>query len=194
MKKTLLFLLSDGHGKDFGGRDHGAVSGKFDEFVINCKQMQATYDALLKVPGRKFKVAYPERHEQKSSEEMASIANHYRKLGYFVVCIQNHMNSAAGTHGDGAEVFRASWSAKGKKLAQLILKEWKAIGQNSRGIKVDNSLNWIRLCKDVAVLTEFGFVNNPVDRKIFDTDAEIKKSGQALAKACVKFAKLYKYN
>ncbi len=189
MKKTILFYISDGHGC-LG--DRGAQSGRFDEFEINRKMCDALYRYLTTVKGRKYKVAYPERKRQMSTREKTDgktdSMKAYRKKGYFVVGIELHMNSASGTNGDGAEVYAATWSRKGKKLANLVLNEWKAIGQNSRGIKHDNSLTWIKYGRDVAILTEFGFINNPVDRKIFDTDKEIRRAGRALGKACVKFA------
>lgn len=185
MKKTILFFISDGHGCN---GDRGAQSGDFDEFTINRKMCKALYSYLANVPGREYRLAYPERKRQMSTREKTDLMQQYRRKGYFVVGIEVHMNSALGTNGDGAEIYAGTWSRKGRKLANLILKEWKAIGQNSRGIKHDNKLTWIKYGRDVAVLTEFGFINNPVDRQIFDTDKEIRRAGRALGKACVKFA------
>ena len=101
------------------------------------------------------------------------------------LCADIHLNAGGG---DGAEVFHSIVGGKGKILAENILKELEAIGQNSRGTKtkVNSSgkdyFGFIRSTNAPAVITEAYFVDNENDVKIGDTVEEQKIVGQAIAK------------
>ena len=93
-----------------------------------------------------------------------------------------------GGSDSGAEVFHSVIGGKGKILAENILKELEAIGQNSRGTKtkVDTDgtdyFGFIRCTNAPAVITEAYFVDNANDVQIGDTIEEQKIVGQAIAK------------
>lgn len=101
------------------------------------------------------------------------------------LCADIHLNAGGG---DGAEVFHSVIGGKGKILAENILKELEAIGQNSRGTKtkVDTDgtdyFGFIRCTNAPAVITEAYFVDNATDVKIGDTAEKQKIVGQAIAK------------
>ena len=101
------------------------------------------------------------------------------------LCADIHLNAGGG---DGAEVFHSVIGGKGKILAENILKELEAIGQNSRGTKtkVDTDgtdyFGFIRCTNAPAVITEAYFVDNANDVQIGDTVEEQKIVGQAIAK------------
>lgn len=101
------------------------------------------------------------------------------------LCADIHLNAGGG---DGAEVFHSIVGGKGKVLAENILKELEAIGQNSRGTKtkVNSSgqdyFGFIRCTNAPAVITEAYFVDNANDVQIGDTIEEQKIVGQAIAK------------
>ena len=101
------------------------------------------------------------------------------------LCADIHLNAGGG---DGAEVFHSVIGGKGKILAENILKELEAIGQNSRGTKtkVDTDgtdyFGFIRCTNAPAVITEAYFVDNANDVQIGDTIEEQKIVGQAIAK------------
>lgn len=101
------------------------------------------------------------------------------------LCADIHLNAGGG---DGAEVFHSIVGGKGKILAENILKELEAIGQNSRGTKtkVDTDgtdyFGFIRCTNAPAVITEAYFVDNANDVQIGDTVEEQKIVGQAIAK------------
>ena len=101
------------------------------------------------------------------------------------LCADIHLNAGGG---DGAEVFHSVIGGKGKILAENILKELEAIGQNSRGTKtkVDTDgtdyFGFIRCTNAPAVITEAYFVDNATDVQIGDTVEEQKIVGQAIAK------------
>ena len=99
-------------------------------------------------------------------------------------------NNAGG--GDGVEIYHHYGGGKGKTLAQNILNEVVAIGQNSRGLKTKKNsagrdyFGWIRQTSAPAVLVECAFVDNKKDIAIIDTVAEQKKMGIAIAKGILK--------
>ena len=101
------------------------------------------------------------------------------------LCADIHLNAGGG---DGAEVFHSIVGGKGKILAENILKELEAIGQNSRGTKtkVNSSgkdyFGFIRSTNAPAVITEAYFVDNATDVQIGDTVEKQKVVGQAIAK------------
>lgn len=99
-------------------------------------------------------------------------------------------NNAGG--GDGAEVFHHYKGGTGKTLAQNILSEVVAIGQNSRGAKTKTNsagkdyFYFIREIAAPSVIVECAFVDNKTDIQILDTAAEQKKMGVAIAKGILK--------
>lgn len=101
------------------------------------------------------------------------------------LCADIHLNAGGG---DGAEVFHSIVGGKGKILAENILKELEAIGQNSRGTKTKVNSNgkdyfgFIRSTNAPAVITEAYFVDNANDVQIGDTAEKQKRVGQAIAK------------
>jgi murein L,D-transpeptidase YcbB/YkuD len=104
-----------------------------------------------------------------------------------------HMNAGKG---DGFEAFYGVGStAKGSKgLAQAIEKEVKAIGQNSRGCKTKTNsdgsdyFGFIRQTNMPAAICEGCFVDNKTDVKQFDTKAELRAYGVAVAKGVIAWA------
>lgn len=107
------------------------------------------------------------------------------------ICAVDFHNNAGG--GDGFEAFYGVGSDKNgsKGMAQAIEKEVKAIGQNSRGCKTKKQKNgkdyfgFIRETKMPAVICEGCFVDNAADAAQFDTAAELKAYGEAVAKGVI---------
>jgi N-acetylmuramoyl-L-alanine amidase len=191
-KKPIIFFLSHGHGS---GTDKGAVSGKFVELELARKVTEACYNYLVKAPAseRSWKVDYSERKVSgyTLAEQACKIKDYQAK--YRTVSIDVHFNAGGG---DGAEVWvpakAGSRRETGKQLAEWILENFKKAGQNSRGVKYSDGLYFLRNPETgIAVLVECGFVDNAEDRKGFDTDAELKAFGEAIAKALVTYAKKY---
>jgi len=97
-----------------------------------------------------------------------------------------HFNIGGGK-GKGAEVWCSYLLGTSKILAENILKRLEEIGQNSRGVKTRKNesgqdyFGFIRMTKMPAGIVECGFMDNAADRKLFDTPAELKKMGVAIA-------------
>lgn len=100
-----------------------------------------------------------------------------------------HINAGGG---DGAEAYYHYKGGVGKTLAENILAECVAIGQNSRGAKTKKNkygkdyYAFIRDTKAAAILLECAFIDNKNDIAIIDTVAEQKAMGVAIAKGVLK--------
>lgn len=167
-------FLSCGH----GGSDPGAVGYGLKEKDINLTIGLACNEVLLRhgvitVLSRSKDENDPVAQEVK--EANASGAD---------IAVSFHTNAGGG---DGSETFYYNSSTKGKRLAELCEKHTKAIGQNSRGIKVGNNLMFINKTTMPAVLCECAFIDNDKDNDIIDTVAEQKAFGVAYAKAILEY-------
>lgn len=101
--------------------------------------------------------------------------------------VSNHFNAGGG---DGYEAL--VYSEKTKALGEVFEKHIKAIGQNSRGVKLRPGLAVLRQSNMPAVLNEGAFVDNKKDIEDWNDDAELKKMGEAYAKAAAEWLTLEK--
>lgn len=92
--------------------------------------------------------------------------------------VSNHFNAAGG---DGYEAL--VYSEKRRALGEIFEKYVKAIGQNSRGVKIRTGLVVLRDTNMPAVLNEGAFVDNKKDIEDWNEDHELKLMGEAYAKA-----------
>lgn len=97
-------------------------------------------------------------------------------------------NNACG--GDGYEAL--VYAEKNVAMGQIFEKHVKAIGQNSRGVKLRPGLAVLRQSNMPAVLNEGAFVDNKKDIEDWNDDAELKKLGIAYAEAAAEWLKLEK--
>lgn len=173
-KKMPTVFLSAGH----GGSDPGAVAYGMKEKEINLQTMLACKEEL-------------ERHGVKvicsrTTDEYDPVQQEVKEADAsgcdFALSI--HANAGGG---DGFEVFCNPNNANGKKIATLLEKHVKALGQNSRGVKNGMHLYFIKKTAVTAVLVESFFVDNDVDNNIGDTLAEQKRFGVAYAKAILEY-------
>lgn len=100
-----------------------------------------------------------------------------------------HMNAGGG---DGYESL--VYSKATKELAEIFNKYVKAVGQNIRPIKYRSDLGLLRLTNAPAIICEGAFVDNKKDIKDWNDNAELKKLGEAYAKAAAEYLKLPKKN
>lgn len=92
--------------------------------------------------------------------------------------VSNHFNAGGG---DGFEAL--VYSEKRRTLGEIFEKYVKAIGQNSRGVKIRPDLAVLKYTEMPAVLNEGAFVDNLKDIQDWNEDAELKKMGEAYANA-----------
>ena len=117
---------------------------------------------------------------------LSAIAADANAKGAAFFC-SNHFNAGGG---DGYEAL--VYSEKRRAIGEIFEKHIKAIGQNSRGVKLRPDLAVLRLTNMPAVLNEGAFVDNKKDIQDWNDDAELKKMGIAYAEATAEYLKLEK--
>lgn len=121
-------------------------------------------------------------------KSLTTISNDANKWGADLM-VSNHFNAGKG---DGYEAL--IYSEKTRDLGKMFEKYVKAIGQNSRGVKIRSDLGILRLTNCPAVLNEGAFVDNWKDIKDWNDASELKELGIAYAKATADFLNLPKKN
>lgn len=96
--------------------------------------------------------------------------------------VSNHFNAAGG---DGYEAL--VYSDKRIPMGKIFEKHVKAIGQNSRGVKIRKDLSVLKYTNMPAILNEGAFVDNLKDIQDWNEAHELKKMGEAYAKAAAEY-------
>ena len=172
-------FLGVGH----GGSDSGAVANGLKEKNLNLAIAVACRDELT-------------RHGvtvgmSRIKDENDPLADEIKECNLFApdYAVEIHNNAGGG---DGVEIYHHFGGGKGKTLAQNVLNEIVAIGQNSRGLKTKKNsegkdfYGWIRSTVAPACLVECAFLDNKKDVAVVDTAAEQKTMGIAIAKGILK--------
>ena len=170
-------------GVGHGGKDPGAVANGFKEKDFNLDVAKSCRDEL-KRHGVEVMIS-------RESDETENLAARIKECNNYnpTIAIDIHHNAGKG---DGAEIYHSKHNTNDDALAQNILNEIVAIGQNSRGLKTklaDNGTDYfgfIRQIKCPSALVECAFLDNATDVKIVDTLAERKVMGIAIAKGILK--------
>lgn len=172
-------FLGVGH----GGADPGAVSGAILEKNLNLSIALSCQSELAR-HGVSVLMSRTTDENDTLNEEIKECNNFAPDLA-----IDIHNNAGGG---DGAEAYYHYKGGIGKTLADNVLSEIVAIGQNSRGAKTKTGSDgrdyygFIRETVAPAVIVECAFVDNANDLAIIDTEEERKNMGKAIAKGTLK--------
>lgn len=182
MAKKYKVYIGIGH----GGSDPGAVANGIKEKDANLVIGKACAAEL-------------ERHGvevmlSRTSDITEGTAAKVKECNAFNPDLAGDFHNNAGG-GDGAEVYYSIVGGTGKELANNILTEIKAIGQNSRGAKTRKGsrgdyYGFIRDTNCPAVIVECAFLDNKTDVQIIDTVAEQQAMGVAIAKGFLRQLKI----
>lgn len=162
-----------------GGSDPGACANGYKEKDLTLSIGRACYDELLR-NGVEAKIS-------RTDDRDVTIAQKVAQSDAFGAdyCLDIHINAGGG---NGCEIYYHHLGGNSKKLAAQIEKALKAIGQKSRGLKVkmnsSGTADYFGMIRDTeasAVLVECGFIDTKEDLARFDTPAEQKKFGVAIA-------------
>ncbi len=170
MKKI---YINPGH----SDRDPGAV-GFETERKLNIAVSQQMNDYLLENFVCETRVY--------SNDSLTAVCNDANSWGADLF-VSNHFNAGGG---DGYEAL--VYNQKRVELGRIFEKYVKAIGQNSRGVKIRTDLHVLKYTAMPAVLNEGAFVDNLKDIQDWNDDAELKALGIAYAKAAAEFLGLEK--
>lgn len=170
-------------GVGHGGTDSGAVANGFKEKDLNLVIATACADVLLS-HGVEIKMS-------RTKDENDVLDSRVKECNAFNpdLAIDIHNNAGGG---DGAEAFYHYKGGISKTLAENVLTEIVAIGQNSRGAKIKKNIfgkdyyGFIRSTNAPAVIVECAFIDNKADITIIDTAEKQKKMGVAIAKGILK--------
>ena len=170
-------------GVGHGGSDPGATGNGFQEKDLNLSIALACRDTLAS-SGVDVEIS-------READITSSLEERIRQCNRFDPDLALDIHNNAGG-GDGAEVYHHYAGGTGKTLAENILSEIVAIGQNSRGTKVKlNSagrdyFGFIRQTSAPAVIVECAFVDNATDIQMVGTADKQKRMGQAIARGVLK--------
>ncbi len=170
-------------GVGHGGSDPGAIGNGLKEKELNLSIAKACA-AELERHGVAVLMSRTKDENDPLREEIDE-CNAYAPT----LAVDIHVNAGGG---DGAEDYYHYGGGLGKTLAENILKEVVALGQNSRGAKTKKNASgkdyygFIRETTCPAVIVECAFIDNATDIKILDTAAEQRAMGVAIAKGILK--------
>jgi N-acetylmuramoyl-L-alanine amidase len=122
-----------------------------------------------------------------SVDSLTTISNAANNWGADLT-VSIHFNAFKKNTGDGAEFL--VYGSNRKDLGEMFEKYVVAIGQNSRGVKYRSDLGILRLTNMPCILVECAFVDTWKDIKDWNDNAELKKMGEALAKAAADYLNL----
>lgn len=170
-------------GVGHGGYDPGAVAFGRKEKDLALDIAKACRDELVR-HGVTVKIS-------RETDIAKDLTDRIKECNAFApdAAVDIHLNAGGG---DGAEVFHSKADSKDDALAQNILNEIVAIGQNSRGLKTKLMSNgadyfgFLRQIKCISALVECAFLDHSTDVQIVDTLNERKKMGIAIAKGILK--------
>ncbi|WP_251178835.1 N-acetylmuramoyl-L-alanine amidase, partial [Adlercreutzia agrestimuris] len=204
--ETLVIALDPGHGGYDGGANDSIVSG-----IATVQEKNVT----LKIA--KYCKAALERYNvrvymTRTTDEYVGLSERVRraKNAGADVFISIHINSAASTLGNGAEVwypnsssYRHDLHEEGKQLAGNIVKKLAALGLQNRGIKTLNATNgytypnnggigdYYTVIADAresgmaGLIVEHAFISNPSESAKLKQESFLKQLGEADAAGIV---------
>lgn len=167
MKKI---YINPGH----SDKDPGAV-GYETERKLNVAVSQFMNDYLL------ANYVCETRMNPGTMDSLTAICNDANNWGADLF-VSNHFNAGKG---DGYEAL--VYNQKRVELGKIFEKYVKEAGQNSRGVKLRPDLGVLKNTNMPAILNEGAFVDNLKDIQDWNDDAELKKLGEAYAKAAAEY-------
>lgn len=170
---TKKIYINPGH----SNTDPGAV-GYETERELNVKVSNYQRDYLLS------KYDCEVRMNPGTMDSLSSITKDANDWGADLF-VSNHFNAGGG---DGYEAL--IYSDNRKRLGETFERYVKLAGQNSRGVKLRPDLAVLRDTSMPAILNEGAFVDNKTDIQDWNEDHELKKLGEAYAKAAAVFLSL----
>ncbi len=177
MKKIILDI---GH----GGSDSGALANGLVEKEINLR-----VGLLVRTFLNKYECEVGMTRENDiflSADKRAEIVKGYNPN----LCVSIHHNSAANEEARGVEVIHAHYDSYDDRLALRILNEMAAIGMPARRAFTrlnDRGSDWYFMIRRIwdentqAIITEGGFLTNPLDAELLKADSFLESEAKAIA-------------
>ena len=188
---VMTVLLDSGH----GGADSGAVGNGLQEKAVNLSVTQRLRD-LLEAAGVKIVMTQTDLDTTITGSDRIALVREKMAQYNFDLSVSIHHNGGGVI---GAEVFvqNDTQDATGasRDLGNLLIEEYKKLGQSSRGVKTQN-LYMVRVPSEFGVpgiLSEFCFLDNAADAAKIDSEEEQQAEAQALYNAIIAYFDTHKY-
>lgn len=187
----ITILIDPGH----GGTDPGAISpdGQYDENHLNLEVCEYLKE-MLEAQGVTVLMTRTDTDTYPTLSDRSAMIKQYRETLDFFLCV--HHNSGGGT---GAEVLvpsdKQDPSGESREMAELVLKEFEALGLRNRGQKDGSGMAVIKGASnnDVpGILTEFCFLDT-ADLEYVKTEEGRRAEAQALYNAVMAFFATHAY-
>lgn len=191
---SMVILIDSGH----GGIDPGVVGiDGLEEKGINLK-IAGYLGEYLEAEG--FQVVftreddrglYEDGSSNKKNQDLQNRCALIKEITPFVT-VSIHQNSYQDQNVCGPQVFYYTDSEEGKKLAECIqevLNEDLEI-QRPRVAKANDSYYLLKKSEGVVNIVETGFLTNPKEAELLQTEEYQKKCARAISKGVLKFLKI----
>ena len=105
------------------------------------------------------------------------------------IVISIHQNSYLSADVCGAQMFYYKHSSEGKKLAEILQASFKEFvdANNTRVPKDNNTYYMLVHTKPVTVIAECGFLSNPKEAALLNTEEYQEKVALALCKGIIRY-------
>lgn len=179
-----IIYLDPGH----GGNDPGAMYKEVKEKEINLTISKKLGKVLSELGATVYLTRYddydlsvPNTINRKRSDlsRRSNIINKSKCDLFFSI----HLNAETSSSWRGAQVFYNSNNKKNKKIAEIMQKEFKEKLYSKRDYKLSNDLYLQKRITRPGVLLELGFLSNPNERYLLQTNdyqdkvVEVMKDG-----------------
>ncbi|WP_087065901.1 InlB B-repeat-containing protein [Intestinibacillus massiliensis] len=188
---VMTILLDSGH----GGKDPGESGNGLEEKRVNLAVTQYLKEMLENAGVKVVMTVESLDTDLKGSDRIAFVREKMDQYN-FDLSVSIHHNGGGGV---GAEVFvqtdKQDPSGASRDLGNLIIEEYKKLGQTSRGVKTQN-LYMVRVPSEFGVpgiLSEFCFLDNASDAVKIDSDEEQRAEAQALYNAIMAYFENHEY-
>lgn len=195
INREIVVVIDPGHGGLNGGADDGASYDGRTERFINLQTANAMYDELSQYDNVKVYLTRNSPDVQMSLKERAQFA---QSVGADYL-ISLHFNASESHLLYGSEVWIPSvgnYYVEGYKIGDAVLKEFRTLGLNIRGIKTrvgddgDEYYGIIRESEKLginSVIIEHCHLDNSNDSRFCDSETDFVQFGKADATALAKY-------
>lgn len=185
-----VIYIDAGH----GGTDPGAMYGKIIEADINLSIASKLKESLISKGAvvymtREYDndLSYPNSTLRKRSDliNRAKMIDKTKSDMYISI----HLNASPDSSWKGAQVFYDDVNIKNETLALVIQKQFKKDLKTTREIKEIKDLYMYKNTKTLGVLVEVGFLSNPNERYLLQTEKYQEKISKSLTNAIINYYK-----
>lgn len=186
-----MIIVDPGH----GGKDPGMVGvGGLEEKGINLEISLILRDILEERGWNVFLTRESDRGLYDETADNKKAQDLQRRIALIneknpVLTVSIHQNSYEDQAVKGPQVFYYESSSEGKKLAECIQETMnKELGiEKVRKVKGNTSYYLLKKSSSVLVIAECGFMTNPEEAKLLQTEEYQKRIAEALADGIEKY-------